>query len=187
VAEVLVECLGDQARQRNGAAPGGGLGLGSVAAHLGGGFDHLQSVVRQVMGLSGPGGPLPVSEARLWRWEHPAPAAAQSTRWPTGPTGSEQVVPSASAARAMTATASGRAEARPDRRAVPPPSPRSEERRCHCRRLVGARHGDVWHVRCVSDAAVLITPSDEAEPLPDRNPPEIRALQFPVASDEIER
>jgi hypothetical protein len=73
VAEVLVECLGDQARQRNGAAPGGGLGLGSVAAHLGGGFDHLQSVVRQVMGPSGPGGPLPVSEARLWRVGAPRP------------------------------------------------------------------------------------------------------------------
>jgi hypothetical protein len=43
-----VEYLSDQARQRDGAAAGGRLGLGAVAAHLGRGFDHLQSVVREV-------------------------------------------------------------------------------------------------------------------------------------------
>jgi hypothetical protein len=43
-----VEHLGDQTRQRDGAAPGGGLGFGAVAAHLGHGFGHLQSVVREI-------------------------------------------------------------------------------------------------------------------------------------------
>jgi hypothetical protein len=47
-AEVGVEHLGDQTRQRNGAAPGGCLGFGPVAADLGGGFGHLKSVVCDV-------------------------------------------------------------------------------------------------------------------------------------------
>jgi hypothetical protein len=46
--EMPVEHLGDQARQRDGAPAGGGLGFGAVSAHLGHGFDHLQSVVREI-------------------------------------------------------------------------------------------------------------------------------------------
>ena len=45
-AEMLFEYLCDQTRQRYGAAPGGCRGFGPVAAHLGGGFGHLQLVVR---------------------------------------------------------------------------------------------------------------------------------------------
>jgi hypothetical protein len=47
-AEVLFEYLCDQTSDRYGAASGGGLGLGPVAAHLTGGFGHLQLVVRDV-------------------------------------------------------------------------------------------------------------------------------------------
>src|SRR5918994_2452746 len=47
-AEMLFEYLCDQTRQRYGAAPGGCRGFGPVAAHLGGGFGHLQLVVRDV-------------------------------------------------------------------------------------------------------------------------------------------
>jgi hypothetical protein len=47
-ADVGVEYLGDQTWDRDGAAPGGCLGFGAVAAYLGGGFDHMKSVAGEV-------------------------------------------------------------------------------------------------------------------------------------------